>query len=145
MSQQSYTNATQSIDAIANGSQSFVSTKRFFDDIHFPKGFKRCGDFTNKEAELLEIHGHALKNLSEGTQLPCSPDEDQFVKVAQGLLSPMAPMELLWAKYTTLTKGKPFYAVVGTIHMPTQSSKVEIEIDFDDVEDDPDEEVTEEQ
>lgn len=142
MSQQSYTNVSQSIEAIANGSQSFISKKRFFDDIHFPKGFKRCGDFTNKEAELLEVHGHALKNLSEGTQLPCTPDEDQFVKVATGQLLPTAPMELLWAKYTTLTKGKPFYAVVGTIHTPSQASKVEIEIDFDDVEDGSDDEIS---
>ncbi|MCW3172422.1 DUF413 domain-containing protein [Shewanella subflava] len=144
MSQQSYTNVAASIDAIANGSASFTSNKRFYDDANFPKGFKRCGDFTNKEAELLEQHGQALKNLMDGSQLPCTPDEDQFVKVAQGQLLPTTPLELLWAKYTKLAKGKPFYAVVGTIHAPAQSSKVEIDIDFDDISDDAadDEEVT---
>ena len=139
MSQQSYTHVAASIDTLANGTASFVSNKRFYDDVNFPKGFKRCGDFTNKEAELLEQYGQALKNLSEGTQLPCSPDEDQFVKATQGLMPPTTPIELLWSKYTRLAKGKPFYAVVGTIHNPGQSAKVEIEIDFDEITDDEEE------
>ncbi|MDD8059642.1 MULTISPECIES: DUF413 domain-containing protein [Shewanella] len=134
MSQQSFVNAKQGIEAHANGSSdSFRSTKRFYDDANFPKGFKRCGDFTSKEADLLEQHGQAMKNLSDGTQLPCNVDEDQFVQVLQGKMAPSTPMELLWAKYCRLAKGKPFYAVVGTIHTPA-SPKVEIE--FDDVEDD---------
>lgn len=139
MSQQSYTHVAASIDTIANGTVSFVSNKRFYDDVNFPQGFKRCGDFTNKEAELLEQHGQALKNLFEGIQLPCSPDEDQFLKVTQGLLLPTTPIELLWFKYTRLAKGKPFYAVVGTIHNQGQSAKVEIEMDFDDISDDEEE------
>lgn len=134
MSQQSFVNAKQAIEAHVNGSSdSFRSTKRFYDDANFPKGFKRCGDFTSKEADLLEQHGQAMKNLADGTQLPCNVDEDQFVQVLQGKMTPSTPMELLWVKYCRLAKGKPFYAVVGTIHTPT-SPKVEIE--FDDVEDD---------
>ncbi|GGP50294.1 hypothetical protein GCM10009347_16660 [Shewanella algicola] len=134
MSQQSFVNAKQAIEAHANGSSdSFRSTKRFYDDANFPKGFKRCGDFTSKEADLLEQHGQAMKNLADGTQLPCNVDEDQFVQVLQGKMTPSTPLELLWVKYCRLAKGKPFYAVVGTIHTPT-SPKVEIE--FDDVEDD---------
>ncbi|GGQ34719.1 DUF413 domain-containing protein [Shewanella litoralis] len=134
MSQQSFVNAKQAIETHANGSSdSFRSTKRFYDDANFPKGFKRCGDFTSKEADLLEQHGQAMKNLAEGNQLPCNVDEDQFVKVANGQLPASTTMELLWAKYCRLAKGKPFYAVVGTIHAPA-SAKVEIE--FDDVDDD---------
>ncbi|MBB1428083.1 DUF413 domain-containing protein [Shewanella sp. SG44-2] len=134
MSQQSFINAKQGIDANTNGhSNSFQSTKRFYDDVNFPKGFKRCGDFTNKEAELLEQHGQAMKNLANGSQLPCNVDEDQFVNVLQGKKPASTPLELLWSKYCRLAKGKPFYAVVGTIHAPA-SSKVEIE--FDDVEED---------
>ncbi|MGZ9898051.1 MaoP family protein [Shewanella gaetbuli] len=135
MSQQSYNNAAVTLNAISSGAASFVSTKRFFDDVNFPKGFKRCGDFTNKEAELLEQHGHALKALMEGSQLPGTPDEDQFVKVSQGALAPSTTLELLWAKYTKLAKGKPFYAVVGTIHTHNKSASaaIETDIDFDDI------------
>jgi len=132
MSQQSFINAKQGIDANSNGhSNSFQSTTRFYDDANFPMGFKRCGDFTSKEADLLEQHGQAMKNLADGSQLPCNVDEDQFIRVLQGMLPATTPMELLWSKYCRLAKGKPFYAVVGTIHAPA-SSKVEIE--FDDVE-----------
>jgi uncharacterized protein YifE (UPF0438 family) len=134
MSQQSFINTKQGIDANTNGhSNSFQSTKRFYDDANFPKGFKRCGDFTNKEAELLELHGQAMKNLADGSQLPCNVDEDQFMQVVQGILPASSPMELLWSKYCRLAKGKPFYAVVGTLNAPA-SAKVEIE--FDDVEGD---------
>ena len=140
MSQQSFNNAKQGTDVNINGANlSFQSTKRFYDDANFPKGFKRCGDLTSKEADLLELHGWAMKNLSEGKQLPGTPDEDQFVQVAQGTLVPTTTMELLWAKYCKLAKGKPFYAVVGTIHAPANakmSVEVEADIDFDDVEDD---------
>ncbi|AZG73754.1 DUF413 domain-containing protein [Shewanella livingstonensis] len=132
MSHQSFINAKQGIDANTNGhNNSFKSTKRFYDDANFPKGFKRCGDFTNKEADLLEQHGQAMKNLADGSQLPCNVDEDQFISVVQGTLPATTSMELLWSKYCRLAKGKPFYAVVGTIHAPA-GSKVEIE--FDDVE-----------
>lgn len=67
MSEQSFFNANKGSETF-NGSvaASFVSQKRFYDDANFPKGFKRSGDFTNKEAELLELHGHAMKNLAEG-------------------------------------------------------------------------------
>jgi uncharacterized protein YifE (UPF0438 family) len=134
MSQQSFINTKQGIDANTNGhSNSFQSTKRFYDDANFPKGFKRCGDFTNKEAELLELHGQAMNNLVDGSQLPCNVDEDQFMQVVQGILPASSPMELLWSKYCRLAKGKPFYAVVGTLNAPA-SAKVEIE--FDDVEGD---------
>lgn len=139
MTQHSHSHIVPSVDNLANGTKSFISNKRFFDDVNFPKGFKRCGDFTNKEAELLEQHGHAFKSLMEGTSLPCTPDEDQFVKVAQGQILPSSPMELLWAKYIKLAKGKPFYAVVGTIHTPASSSKVDIEIDYQDLDDEDDE------
>lgn len=136
MSQQSFTQATHGSEALAaNSTMSFVSTKRFYDDENFPKGFKRCGDFTNKEAELLELHGQAMKNLAEGKQRACSPDEDQFIQVFQGLLPPQTGFELLWAKYLKLAKGKPFYAVVGTVHMPNVKAAVEVEVEFEDIDD----------
>ncbi|NMH63706.1 DUF413 domain-containing protein [Shewanella salipaludis] len=111
----------------------FVAHKRFYDDVNFPKGFKRCGDFTNKEAELLETHGQALKDLAEGKRLPCCPDEAQFVQVAQGHLAASSLLEQIWQKYCRLAQGKPFYAVLGTV--PAATSKAEGETIYD-IEDD---------
>ena len=134
MSQQSFINAKQAIGSQSNGTNdSFRASKRFYDDVNFPKGFKRCGDFTSKEADLLEQHGQAMKSLAEGSQLPCNVDEDQFVQVAKGNLPATTLMELLWVKYCRLAKGKPFYAVVGSIH--TQPN-TKVEIEFDDIESD---------
>jgi uncharacterized protein YifE (UPF0438 family) len=136
MSQQSFTQAALGSEAFtANSTMSFVSTKRFYDDANFPKGFKRCGDFTNKEAELLELHGQTMKNLVEAKQLPCTADEDQFLQVAQGILPAQTSFELLWAKYLKLAKGKPFYAVVGTVHVPSAKATVEVDVEFDDIDD----------
>ncbi|MBB1269440.1 DUF413 domain-containing protein [Shewanella sp. SR44-3] len=136
MTQHSFTPASGSEAITVNTGMSFVSTKRFYDDANFPKGFKRCGDFTSKEAELLELHGQAMKNLVEGKQLACTPDEDQFIQVAQGNIAPSTHFELLWAKYIKLAKGKPFYAVVGTVHAPSAKPVVEVDIEFDDIDDD---------
>lgn len=37
--------------------ESFTTTNRYFDNKHYPRGFSRHGDFTIKEAQLLERHG----------------------------------------------------------------------------------------
>ncbi|MBV7314346.1 DUF413 domain-containing protein [Shewanella sp. NIFS-20-20] len=91
---------------------SFASHKRFFDDIHFPKGFHRCGDFTQKEAEILVAFGHAMAELAQGKRLPCNEEEQNFVDVAQGNALPTSLYERIWSKYCKLAQGKPFYAVL---------------------------------
>ena len=40
--------------------ESFTTTNRYFDNKHYPRGFSRHGDFTIKEAQLLERHGCLL-------------------------------------------------------------------------------------
>ena len=37
--------------------ESFVSQQRFFDNKNYPRGFSRHGDFTIKEAQILEKYG----------------------------------------------------------------------------------------
>lgn len=125
--------STEMIQNSGGVSGGFQAKKRFFDDVNFPKGFKRCGDFTNKEAELLEQYGQVLNDLATGKQLPCCADEAQFVEVAKGNINPSSLLEQIWVKYCRLAKGKPFYAVVGTVHLP--ASKPEVEVTFD-IEDD---------
>lgn len=137
MSEQSISNANKGSETVNGSAASFVSHKRFYDDTNFPKGFKRSGDFTSKEAELLELHGHAMKNLAEGKALPCTADEAQFVEAAKGNIAPSSLLEQIWLKYRKLAQGKPFYAVVGTVHLPATKPEVEPEVIFDvDIEDD---------
>ncbi|MDF0533640.1 DUF413 domain-containing protein [Shewanella sp. A32] len=121
---------------------SFTATRRFYDDANFPKGFHRCGDFTQKEAELLETHGVALKALAEGTMLPRTADEQRFVDVINGSQTASAPMEKLWIKYLTLAQGRPFYAVVGTNLVRTAETEeyldtLDVEADASDEDEEP--------
>ncbi len=44
---------------------SFTTTNRF-DNKHYPRGFSRHGDFTIKEAQLLERFGYAFNELDSG-------------------------------------------------------------------------------
>ncbi|MCL2918744.1 DUF413 domain-containing protein [Shewanella litorisediminis] len=113
---------------------SFLSQRRFYDDANFPKGFRRSGDFTNKEAELLECHGLAMKALADGSRLPSTDEEAQFVDVVRGNKPPSSILEQIWLKYCKLAQGKPFYAVVGTVHAPAVAPEAEIELD--DIDDD---------
>lgn len=127
--------ANESYQGHPQGAQaSFQSKKRFFDDANFPKGFRRCGDFTNKEAEMLENHGEAMKALAEGSRSPVTPEEAQFVDVVRTNKPPSSLLEQIWLKYCKLAQGKPFYAVVGTVH--AVASAPEPEIELDDIDDD---------
>lgn len=50
--------------------ESFTTTNRYFDNKHYPRGFSRHGDFTIKEAQLLERHGYAFNELDLGKREP---------------------------------------------------------------------------
>lgn len=86
--------------------QSFVSTKRFFDQKHFPHGFARSGDFTKAEATLLENHGQALQALASGLSSPASAEEFQFLESCQGTRPPVTALEKVWAKYQKILDQK---------------------------------------
>ncbi len=66
--------------------ESFTTTNRFFDNKNYPRGFSRHGDFTIKEAQLLERHGYAFNELELGKREPVTEDEKQFVSVCRGVL-----------------------------------------------------------
>ncbi|EKE69496.1 DUF413 domain-containing protein [Gallaecimonas xiamenensis] len=78
---------------------SFVSSKRFFDQKHFPHGFARSGDFTRSEANLLEAHGQSLQALASGLLSPATAEEHQFLETCQGTRQPASALEKVWAKY----------------------------------------------
>lgn len=98
-------------------SESFVTKQRFFDSKHYPRGFSRHGDFTIKEAQLLEKYGHAFAELDAEQRKPTTTEEQAFVAVCKGTKAPVTEHEKTWIKYMhcihkhrcfhTLSGGKP--------------------------------------
>lgn len=94
--------------------QSFVTTSRFFDNKHYPRGFSRHGDFTIKEAQLLERFGQAFNDLDMAKRDPLTEEERQFVEVCRGAREPVTEEEHVWMKYTKKTKHpKRFHTLSG--------------------------------
>lgn len=103
--------------------QGFELMSEYFDDKHFPNGFKRSGDFTIPEANILSQLGSRLTKLTKHEVEPISIEEKQFVEMCIHNLQPQNPVEKAWAKYQNLiTTGKPMF----TLHARAE-----------DVEDDP--------
>ncbi|MFP1727072.1 DUF413 domain-containing protein [Lonsdalea quercina] len=94
--------------------ESFSTTSRFFDNKFYPRGFSRHGDFTIKEAQLLECHGHALNELDIGKRQPITDEEIQFLAVCHGERKPETELEKIWIKYTTrVRRPKRFHTLSG--------------------------------
>ena len=86
--------------------ESFTTTNRYFDNKHYPRGFSRHGDFTIKEAQLLERHGYAFNELDLGKREPVTEEEKLFVAVTEA--------ERVWSKYMTrIKRPKRFHTLSG--------------------------------
>lgn len=93
---------------------SFIASKKFFDDQHFPKGFSRHGDFTIKEADILEKYGRTFQQLATGVLKPKTQIEKKFVQVVDGRKEPENEYEKAWIKYLNLiNKAKKFHTLSG--------------------------------
>lgn len=93
---------------------SFTTTSRFFDNKHYPRGFSRHGDFTIKEAQLLERFGYAFNELDTGKRQPATEEEQLFVAVCHGEREPITEQEKVWAKYLARTRRpKKFHTLSG--------------------------------
>ena len=94
--------------------ESFTTTNRFFDNKNYPRGFSRHGDFTIKEAQLLERHGFAFNELELGKREPVTDDEKQFVSVCRGEREPATEAERVWIKYMArIKRPKRFHTLSG--------------------------------
>ena len=94
--------------------ESFTTTNRFFDNKNYPRGFSRHGDFTIKEAQLLERHGYAFNDLELGKREPVTEDEKQFVSVCRGEREPVTEAERVWIKYMArIKRPKRFHTLSG--------------------------------
>lgn len=88
----------------------FKSEGIFFDDKTFPYGFKKSGDFTIGESELLTDYGIRLVALENGAE-PSSEQEAAFIAMLKGEREPSSKLERAWIKYRKLSKGRRTYTL----------------------------------
>lgn len=94
--------------------ESFATNSRFFDNKHYPRGFSRHGDFTIKEAQLLERHGYAFNELDLAKREPTTEEERLFIEVCRGVREPQTEAERVWSKYMTrIKRPKRFHTLSG--------------------------------
>ncbi|MCW8832996.1 MAG: DUF413 domain-containing protein, partial [Colwellia sp.] len=81
----------------------FIAEDPFYDDVHFPRGFSKSGNFTIVESELLTQIGKRLFMLEQGSSKPENAVEEQFVQFCKAQnereLEGQNQVELLWTKY----------------------------------------------
>ncbi|MCL9780156.1 DUF413 domain-containing protein [Vibrio sp. S4M6] len=89
--------------------------KRFYDNVKFPRGFAKSGDFTLAEEELLLLYGDTMLGLENGELLPTNSEEKRFLKVLSQPQKAKSKLERVWVKYTQLARGrKRFHSLSGS-------------------------------
>jgi len=79
-------------------------SKRYYDDVRFPYGFKRSGLFTIAESECLETKGAYFKALQEGIVSDLDEEDIRTIKVLRGELDAKSFEEKTWLKYSMAPK-----------------------------------------
>lgn len=87
----------------------FRESPTYYDNVNYPRGFSKHGDFTIREAEALHRYGRILANLCEGLAQAATEDEKRFVQVCAGALEPGTYLEKLWFKYQSKIKSKQVF------------------------------------
>ncbi|MGO1247216.1 MAG: DUF413 domain-containing protein [Oceanisphaera sp.] len=77
----------------------FESAKLFQDFAHFPRGLRRCGEFTVTEAQLLEQAGHAMLALYTQQRAPGCDAEQRFIEQVQQGVAVGSTHAKVWLKY----------------------------------------------
>ena len=104
--------------------------KPFIDRAKFPYGFKKSGDFSIPEADLLTRYGKILLELETGALQPESEDEKHFVAFTSGSVPAENALEKAWQKYVQLARGKRHFY---TLHS-SASNASEFDDDYSDEE-----------
>ncbi|AFV85901.1 MULTISPECIES: DUF413 domain-containing protein [Alteromonas] len=100
------------------------SAKPYIDRQKFPYGFRKSGDFSIAEADLLTQYGKTLLQLETGELTPQNDDEAHFVDFISGKVEASNNLEKAWAKYVRLARGKK--------HFYTLHSSASNQSDYDD-------------
>lgn len=89
-----------------------IGNRPFFDDIHFPRGFNRSGEFTIFESKIMQDYGDTMKRLADGDLEPINEEEKRFVRCASGEQEATTVVEKAWRRYKQLIAPK----MVVTLH-----------------------------
>ena len=106
------------------------SDRTYFDDVYFPRGFNRSGEFTVTESMILNDYGHTMSGLSKGDLTPLNAEEEHFIQAVRGEVEAITQLEKAWLKYQSLTKPKVTYTINGR-YKPTveyDSSEYSLEL-----------------
>ncbi len=112
---------------------SFAATRNFYDDNNYPRVMARSGDFSMKEAQLIEKYGVVLTELSTGILKPATEDEQHFVDVCRGVANADSELEKAWFKYQNrILSPKQFHTLFGRTKVESlESEAVDLELDDD--------------
>ncbi|MCF7981724.1 MAG: DUF413 domain-containing protein [Pseudomonadales bacterium] len=105
----------------------------FYDNERFPIGFRRCGEFTIAEAELLHNYGNSLIALESGERAPMTRDEKHFVAVCKGEEPVTTELERVWKKYRSVTARSRLVSAFGASKVDRSPDLVEYTEDMDDL------------
>lgn len=105
-------------------------SRPYFDDIHFPRGFSRSGEFTVVESMLMNDFGYTLKCLHDGVLMPENVEEKRFIDVVTGTQEPQSQIEKTWMKYLRASMPKTFLMLTGSSRGSSgfESSEYELEL-----------------
>lgn len=79
--------------------QPFESKKAFYATEHYPYGLAKSGEYTKKQASLLELHGWAYQDLCSEEREPIGEEEKAFVLVCRGEMKPITDHEKVWVRF----------------------------------------------
>ncbi|MBF0266250.1 MAG: DUF413 domain-containing protein [Gammaproteobacteria bacterium] len=99
---------------------SFVSNVKFYDDINFPYGLNRSGEFTNDEAELLKNCGHVIHKLVNKELRPENEEQEHFLSVISGETKPLYKIEKAFIKYLNAINKKTIH--IGSSNRPDNNN-----------------------
>ena len=112
--------------------EGFELNDPFYDNRHFRVGFRRCGEFTIAQADILEQYGRTLAALARGEKTPVSEAEKHFVDFCNGKKAAESFVEQTWSKYQSLLNKRNLVSAFGSNYC-----KPDI-VDLDDSDDDDD-------
>ncbi|MFA7554349.1 MAG: DUF413 domain-containing protein [Spongiibacteraceae bacterium] len=115
--------------------EGFQSLGIYYDDVNFPKGFSKSGEFTISESDLLHKYGSSLMALEKGTATASTDEELQFVAVCQGQREAESKLERLWLKYRSKCGSKKWINAFGSAK-PDLSGEIDDYIEDDIIDDD---------
>lgn len=105
-------------------------SRPYFDDIHFPRGFSRSGEFTVSESILMNDYGHTLKSLHDGILMPENEEEKRFIEVLNGSQEAQSQVEKTWLKYLRASMPKTFMMLTGTNKSSSSLGSSEYELEL---------------